>query len=438
MKIKIMTAEAIKYVKENIKQLTSYYETGADPQVWIKEKIGKEAFVEVPELEFEDCQLLISEDAPSANDPENIKLFYLNFKDINDSFASDERLWAGLAHTVYYDYLLKRWPKGFEATNIKNHFFFAGGPRSYMMNTLSRLWWYGKMTYRKEEQEPWKILDYFSHDINGYGFTLFGSNWSNSAHSLDLFFEAIFEYTDENKRKVDRQLFNDARVYTTCLCGIYVLDACEDRFIIDKIKEYLNQRYTEIVSETERNKLNNVRSTGVERFDNIIKAFNVIGGHGTYSELTKAFETVTQKRLSVADKIYIDKQLKTNCPDNSQYNGKPIFYKIIVNNSKQFKLANEYLTKDNVSNRKKIIREQMEKLSNNEQWTLNFITAIRKEKFALDELMQFSVQYKAQHIEVENPEKEMKQAVQSLREKGLLEYVDNGILKKAYNLKEDR
>ena len=275
MKIKIMTTEAVKYVKENIKQLTSYYEAGADPQVWIKEKIGKEAFVEVLDLEFEDCMLLINEDVPSANDPENIKLFYLNFKEINDSFASDERLWAGLAHTVYYDYLLKRWPNGFEATNIKNHFFFAGGPRSYMMNTLSRLWWYGKMTYREEAQEPWRILDYFSHDINGYGFTLFGSNWSNSAHSLDLFFEAIFEYTDENKRKVDRQLFNDARVYTTCLCGIYVLDACDDRFIIDKIKEYLNQRYLEIVSEAEKNKLNNVRSTGIERFDNIIIAFNL-------------------------------------------------------------------------------------------------------------------------------------------------------------------
>lgn len=432
-----MTTEAVKYVKENIKQLAIYYETGADPQIWIKEKIGKEAFIEVAELEFDDCPLLITEDSPAANDADNVKLFYLNFKEINDSFASDERLWAGLAHTVYYEYMLKRWPKGFEPTSIKNHFFFAGGPRSYMMNTLSRLWWYGKMTYREGTEEPWKIFDYFSHDINGYGFTLFGSNWSNSAHSLDLFFEAIFEYTDENKRKVDRQLFNDARVYATCLCGIYVLDACENRFIIDKIKTYLNLRYTEIIAESEHNKLNNVRSTGIERFDNIIKALNVMGGHSTYSELMAAYETIIQKKITLADKLYIDKQLKVNCPDGNQYSGKPIFYRVIYNGAKQIKLANEYLTKDNVKNRKTFVCNQMDKLSNSEQWTLNFVTAIRKEKFTLDELLQFSPQYGTQHAQVENPEKEMKAAVQMLREKGLLEYLDNATLKKAYNLKID-
>lgn len=432
-----MTIEALKYVKENIKCLTTYYATGADPQVWLKEKLGKEAFIEVPELEFDDCDLLITEDAPSANDGENIKLFYLNFKDINDSFASDERLWAGLTHTVYYDYMLKRWPKGTDPANIINHFFFAGGPRSYMMNTLSRLWWYGRKTYREGEENPWRIFDYFIHDINGFGFTLFGSNWSNSEHSLDLFFNAIFEYTQENNRKVDRQLFNDARVYTTCLCGIYVLDACDDRFIVDKIKMYLYQRYAERTSEAEHNRLNNIRVTGIERFDNIIRAFNLIGGHGTYSALISAYETVVQKKISLADKSYIDKQLKINCPDTNQYSGKPMFYRITFNGVKGFKIANEYLTKENVQKRREFICDQIEELSDYERWTLNFITAIRKDKFHLDELLQFNAQYKAQHIEVENPEKVMKETVNLLREKGLLEFIGNGMLKKAYNLRVD-
>lgn len=438
MKIKIMKAEAVKYVKDNINQLTSYYVYGTDPEVWIKEKIGKEAFVEIPQLEFNDCNLLITEDTPFANDGENVKLFYLNFKDINDSFASDERLWAGLAHTVYYDYMLKRWPNSKDSTSIINHFFFAGGPRSYMMNTLSRLWWYGRKTYREGDENPWKIFDYFIHDINGFGFTLFGSNWSNSDHSLDLFFEALFEFTAENKRKVDRQLFNDARVYTTCLCGIYVLDVCDDRFIIDKIKTFLNQRYIERIEETENNKLNNVRSTGIERFDNIIKAFNKIGGHGKYTALIAAYEAVTQKKISIADKRYIDKQLEANNPDSNNYSGKPIFYKISYNGIKGFKLANEYLTKESVSNRKVFINSQMLTLSDNEKWTLNFITAIRKENFLLDELLQFAAQYKAQHPEIENPRKMIKLSVYSLRDKGLLELVDNGTIKKSYLIKSEK
>lgn len=438
MRIKIMTEEALKYVKTNIKSLIVHYENHEDPQVWIKEKIGKDAFVEVTSLEFPDCNLLIAEDTPSSYDGENVKLFFSNFKDINDSFATDERLWAGLAHTTYYDYMLKRWPKEIDANSVINHYFFAGGPRSYMMNSLSRLWWYGRKTYREGATEPWKIFDYFKHDINGYGFTLFGSNWSNSDRSLDLFFAAIFEYTDENDRKVDRQLFNDARVYTTCLCGIYVLDACDDRFVIDKIKNYLNQRYEERTSEAESNKRNNVRTTGIEKFDNIIRAFNKVGGHGKYTAILAAYEEVTQQRVSIAVRAYIDKQIDANCPDGNKYAGKPIFYKVIYRGTKVWKLANEYLTKDNVPVRKEMMMNQMDELSETEQWTLNFITAIRKDKFTLEELLQFKAQYKAQHPDCEKPEKEMKSAAMSLREKGLLELQDNGVIKKAFNIRADK
>lgn len=438
MKIKIMTTEAVNYIKTNLDQITLYYASAADPQIWLKEKLGKDAFVEVSELEFDDCNLLISEDIPAANDADNVKLFYTNFKEINDSFASDERLWAGLAHTIYYDYMLKRWPGKTDPQSIKNHFFFASGQRSYMLNTLSRLWWYGRKTYREGTEEPWKIFDYFSHDINGFGFTLFGSNWSNSDHSTDLFFKAIFEYTEENQRKVDRQLFNDARVYTTCLCGIYVLDACDDRFIIDQIKKYLNDQYTEKVAKAEYNKQNNVRTTGIERLDNIIKAFNRIGGHGKFTALLGAFEAITQKKISLADKEYIEKQLEANNPDSSKYSGKPMFYSILYNCVKGYKVANEYLTKENVPNRKAFIQGQMETLTNSERWTLNFITAIRKEKFDIDEILQFAAQYKAQHPEVEKPGKDMKNAVRTLRDKGLLELVDGTIIKKSYNIKADR
>lgn len=66
MKIKIMTAEAVAYVKNNIDSLVSYYENKEDPTVWIKQKIGKDAFIEVPTLDFEECELFISADAPSA------------------------------------------------------------------------------------------------------------------------------------------------------------------------------------------------------------------------------------------------------------------------------------------------------------------------------------------------------------------------------------
>ena len=62
MKIKIMTMEAIKYVKENLDYVSIYYTQGKGPQIWLKEKLGKDAFVEVPDLEFNQCSLIISEE----------------------------------------------------------------------------------------------------------------------------------------------------------------------------------------------------------------------------------------------------------------------------------------------------------------------------------------------------------------------------------------
>lgn len=151
MKLKIMTSEAIAYVKENIDLLTDYYKNGEDPEDWIKAKIKKPAFKQIDALEFDDFKLFLTDDKPSSTDVENIKIFYSNLKDINDSFASDERLWAGLCHTLFYDYMLKRWPDKLTSKDILKHFFFnCGKPRCYMLNTLSKLWWIGRKSYVEE------------------------------------------------------------------------------------------------------------------------------------------------------------------------------------------------------------------------------------------------------------------------------------------------
>ena len=68
---------------------------------------------------------------------------------------------------------------------------------------------------------------------------------------------------------------------------------------------------------------------------------------------------------------------------------------------------------------------------------MNFITAIRKDKFTIDDVIQFSSQYKAQHTSVEEPDKEMRTAIRDLSEKGLLEILDGKTIKKAYNIKKD-
>ena len=90
MKIKIMTSKAIAYVKNNIKELKQHYLNRDNPQIWLKEALKEEAFVDTDLfLELEDFQLELDKRKPASSDTENIKRIYSNFIELNDSFASD-------------------------------------------------------------------------------------------------------------------------------------------------------------------------------------------------------------------------------------------------------------------------------------------------------------------------------------------------------------
>lgn len=249
MLLKIMNTKALEYIKSNISSLTSYYVNGDNPEVWLRERLGESPFTTIEYLEdLPDFELIINENNPSDSDVENIKIFYSNLISLNDSFASDERLWAGLSHTTFYDYLQKRWSFNDshekQKRDVLNHYFFNNGKqRSYMVNTLARLWWFGRKIYQPDNANPYYILDYISHDINGYGFTLFGSNWSNNSRNIKLFFDAILKFNEEYGMKVGRTLFNEARKYINCLGGIYIIDACEDDFLVDKIFNFLKTNF---------------------------------------------------------------------------------------------------------------------------------------------------------------------------------------------------
>lgn len=433
MKLKIMTSEAIAYVKENINSLTEYYKTDNNPEIWLKEKIGRSAFVEINELQFDDFELLTDSESPSSTDVPNSKMLYSKLITLNDSFATDERLWAGLSHTIFYKYMLKRWNYNNDANSILNHFFFnAGKPRCYMVNTIARLWWLSKKTYISNDENHFQILDYISHDINGYSFTLFGSNWSNSERSLKLFFKAIFKFEEDKVVNVGRGLFNDAMKYMNCLCGLFIIDACDDSFIVDKIYNYLEKRNEQLIRNAELNKLNNVKTTGIERLDNIIKALNYIGGRGNINSINKAYEHITNQNLSDASKKYIQENLEKNSPDSPSYNGKPIFYKIYVDNSQMWKISNEYLTRSNYLSFNSFISKQRESLKDFDKIVFNVISAIKGDKISVSSITPYRQQILQIYPEIKNFDYELKNALKNIRSEGLIEYIGDNTYKKSY------
>lgn len=424
MKIKIMTSDAIAYVKKNMSKLVHYYVNGEDPEIWLKKEMGTKPFVEVPDLEFDDFELQIDSNKPASTDIFNIKLLYTKMKDLNDSFASDERLWAGLCHTVFYDYMQKRWGNNLDETKILNNYFLKA-TRYYLINGVARLWWYGRKTYSERFDNNFAMLDYMANDLNGYGFTLFGSNWSNSDRILSLFFEALFEFKEKTSHKADRNLFNDTIQYTNALCGIYLFDTCDDDFIKNKIKTFVEKREKEIEIEKENNKINNVRTTGTERFDVIIKAVNYLGGHGTSKDIFAAVEALTGKKPSILDRNYITNALKSK-------NIEGVFIRTKTDEFDGYRVSISYLTKENHSKRKAFVQNNINNIEGSGRIVFNIVNAIKKDRFALADILAYKQSIQAAYPELEDIDTLLKNGLNQLVLFAILEKTDGTAYKKVF------
>lgn len=97
------------------------------------------------------------------HDDENARKIYNWLSCLTPVQASDPRLWAYLTHTVYADYVNRRWPISEEhdvEQLIKQRYFVVGqGLESLSRNGIARLWWGGYLTYDKNRVDPFELTD---------------------------------------------------------------------------------------------------------------------------------------------------------------------------------------------------------------------------------------------------------------------------------------
>lgn len=428
-----MTSRAIAYVRDNIHVLAHHYINRDNPEIWLKEALKEDAFVSTELFEdVPDFELVLTKTGNENTDIQNIKILYSNFKELNDSFATDERLWAGLSHTVFYNYVLDRYPikESKPENDILNHFFFKlGKPRCYMVNTLSRLWWFGRLLYAPNEENHFKYLDFISHDLNGYAFTLYGSNWSNNNDILNAFFEAIFEFEKDTKTQVKRELFNDAIKYVHCLTGILIVDACDQDFIRSKVYEYLISRSKALAIQLEIDKQQNIKRTGIARLDKIIIALNDIGGMGDTKSIFNSFGAIDNS-ISDSDKDYIRDNLKAYSPDAVAEPKGAIFFKTRIGDSYVWRVGVDYLTTSNLERRKNFINNRINLLNDFDKKLFNIINVTKKDRISISEINSLKLYFGDE----DDLEMKIEKSLKVFRENAILEYLGKGEFKKAFRI----
>ena len=248
MKARYLTENALETLNHSIDTYLPLFkeETNAALVEKLKADLETDTIFRDTKYVFPDAPLSASK--ASADEMASIEAVFGSMKDLPNAVAMDERLWAGLAIDICWDYVRKRWDIAelFETNDdsVKNkvldHFFYMQGPRrSFTRNAISRLWWLGRLTYDEGHADPYHRTRVVTADL-GYVVDLLERNFSNNPRISAEFVDAV----EAARAEVDAAGGVIARPELRILCkylnmlgGVYILDSLPEGMIFQKIHD---------------------------------------------------------------------------------------------------------------------------------------------------------------------------------------------------------
>lgn len=272
MKLYFMKIDALNFFKDNLDLFYTKYYT-EDNNKWLWKVYGDNPFIEFNDISKFDLANLESGYTTGEIELENCKILYNNLSFLNESQACDERLWAGLCNSVFYDYVRKRWnyhntkPKSQKeaVSGIKSRFFFSGGIRAGLYrNTLSKCWWVGRNTYNPSNPNHFEKLDTLgSKDISSKISDIFYSyNFSSNPVILEGIIEGLGYFKEINIPLTVKEHIRPSLQLLNAVGGGVILDCLSKEeiadIIIDNIYSIIqgDEQGVESTEETEENEEN--------------------------------------------------------------------------------------------------------------------------------------------------------------------------------------
>ena len=158
------TEEAYDNLLHDIPQNSEYYSGDED---WLPKYFGsqngysKNSTVDVNRY-IPDYTPGKKDDAQKAQeDLVNTRKLYDAFKNLTPWQASNKYMWTYLCHVIpeYRAYIRDRWMREERENTIRNRFFVTTPGSLLNDNALSRLWWYGHLTYDRKNSNHYALTE---------------------------------------------------------------------------------------------------------------------------------------------------------------------------------------------------------------------------------------------------------------------------------------
>ncbi|MGX7076142.1 DUF6339 family protein [Globicatella sanguinis] len=252
MKLYYMRQEILEDLKNNIAHNIEIYSNESNQ--WIMNQY------ENPFLEYkktvDDFELLVDLKDVGSSDMENVRILHSNLKFLTKSEAADERLWTGLTHSVFWNFMKERWSSrpSKEEKQIGNRYFLTGGSsnrRALLMNTISRYWWIGELIYDEDNiKNPYYLIEVFRGDFTTNVHTLLSSNFTSNTNILKGVLRPMLEYKEVNG-SLSREEFQAIIRYANLIGGSYLLDYLSTEEIEEKICLYIDNTISQNLEDKE-------------------------------------------------------------------------------------------------------------------------------------------------------------------------------------------
>ena len=250
MVIHFLKEDCLTSLKANIAGNLKHYSEPTND--WVYEFFDGENPFQEYKFQIDDFQFdteISEEHDLSKQDVENVIRLYSAMKNLTDTQASDERLWAGLTHGDFWDYMYQRWnirkTSGDPIILNQTRYFFRstdGGRRALFMNSLARLWWIGRLTYSRERKDPFELTRYMNGDFATKSLVLFSSNYTSNPNVIHGLFEALLALEKEGFScgKKSRDVYYQATRYLNIFGGFHILDYYSKEEIKNKVLNYMH------------------------------------------------------------------------------------------------------------------------------------------------------------------------------------------------------
>lgn len=113
---------------------------------WVHQYFEDEQYLSESNIEYPDFELIHTGDITNDDYVNTVKIYNSIGTILSPYQACNKYMWAYLSHDKCWEYTRNRWPVE-KGAAIETRYFCSGSRRSLTLNSISRLWWYGHLTY---------------------------------------------------------------------------------------------------------------------------------------------------------------------------------------------------------------------------------------------------------------------------------------------------